>query len=422
MALILVGGSCVSNNNVDTKAAWISSIQRWLLHVERGPIRDVADSTYEPGRHTRHPYNPRSLSNMEMLPSSTVINMPMIFSSSDEDEDEVMQVPPELLGVRESGVLAGTEVCSMKSMEVEGPTRRVKPSVRAKAAYFEALIKSNTTAFVKVRLVPSLPRDYDAMFTGNLSFACTSQTSGCSMNTNTPPPIQCEASRVDSDDERAVNAESSARFSTLELASLRTMRRSPSADGYSEVQLTLRLPNAKRRAEAAPEVPHPEPTTDASAAEMDTLRARVVSLEASLARRETECENLMRIVRELTESRGKAVSARAALSERYADLQGEYARSVRVAELSRAVSRKHMEITARERESLREARTELRVLRASTSRLAAQADRAAEENAMLRQRLSVLERLDDAAASLAARGSLTGSPITHARWQLAETY
>ncbi len=51
----------------------------------------------------------------------------------------------------------------------------------------------------------------------------------------------------------------------------------------------------------------------------------------------SEIANLMGVVRELTESRSKAVSQRASLAERYNDLQNEYHRMLRIADLSRTV-------------------------------------------------------------------------------------
>ena len=51
----------------------------------------------------------------------------------------------------------------------------------------------------------------------------------------------------------------------------------------------------------------------------------------------SECENLMRVVRELAQSRTKAVSQRASLAERYGELQQEYSRMLRIADLSRTV-------------------------------------------------------------------------------------
>ena len=47
--------------------------------------------------------------------------------------------------------------------------------------------------------------------------------------------------------------------------------------------------------------------------------------------------NLQQVVRELSESRAKAVGGRASLVERYQELQREYHRCVRVADLSRTV-------------------------------------------------------------------------------------
>lgn len=37
-----------------------------------------------------------------------------------------------------------------------------------------------------------------------------------------------------------------------------------------------------------------------------------------------ECENLMRVVRELTESRSKLVAGKSIMAERFAELQAEY--------------------------------------------------------------------------------------------------
>ena len=51
----------------------------------------------------------------------------------------------------------------------------------------------------------------------------------------------------------------------------------------------------------------------------------------------SEVDNLRGVVRELTESRSKAVSQRAVLAEKYAELQQEYHRMLRIADLSRTV-------------------------------------------------------------------------------------
>ena len=55
-----------------------------------------------------------------------------------------------------------------------------------------------------------------------------------------------------------------------------------------------------------------------------------------------ECENLMRVVRELTASRAKLVAGKSAMAERFAELQAEYIKVLRIAELSRAASRSNL--------------------------------------------------------------------------------
>lgn len=60
-----------------------------------------------------------------------------------------------------------------------------------------------------------------------------------------------------------------------------------------------------------------------------------------------ECESLMRVVRELTENRSKLVCARTNLAEKLAEMQHEYMRSVRIADLSRVVSKENVAKTAK---------------------------------------------------------------------------
>ena len=55
-----------------------------------------------------------------------------------------------------------------------------------------------------------------------------------------------------------------------------------------------------------------------------------------------ECENLMRVVRELTASRSKLVAGKSIMAERFAELQQEYIKVLRIAELSRAASRSNL--------------------------------------------------------------------------------
>ena len=55
-----------------------------------------------------------------------------------------------------------------------------------------------------------------------------------------------------------------------------------------------------------------------------------------------ECENLTKVVRELTQGRSKLVAGRAIQAERLAELQHEYERVLRIADLSRSLSKENM--------------------------------------------------------------------------------
>ena len=50
----------------------------------------------------------------------------------------------------------------------------------------------------------------------------------------------------------------------------------------------------------------------------------------------------MRVVRELTASRSKLVAGKSVMAERFAELQQEYIKVLRIAELSRAASRSNL--------------------------------------------------------------------------------
>lgn len=69
-----------------------------------------------------------------------------------------------------------------------------------------------------------------------------------------------------------------------------------------------------------------------------------------------ECESLMRVVRELTENRSKLVCARTNLAEKLAEMQHEYMRLMRVADLSRIVSKENVAKTAKVMKALKQVR------------------------------------------------------------------
>ena len=69
-----------------------------------------------------------------------------------------------------------------------------------------------------------------------------------------------------------------------------------------------------------------------------------------------ECESLTRVVRELTENRSKLVCARTNLAEKLAEMQHEYMRLMRVADLSRVVSKENVAKTAKVMQTLKQVR------------------------------------------------------------------
>ena len=64
----------------------------------------------------------------------------------------------------------------------------------------------------------------------------------------------------------------------------------------------------------------------------------------------------MRVVRELTENRSKLVCARTNLAEKLAEMQHEYMRLMRVADLSRLVSKENVAKTAKVMKTLKQVR------------------------------------------------------------------
>lgn len=115
---------------------------------------------------------------------------------------------------------------------------------------------------------------------------------------------------------------------------------------------------------------------------------------AAFKRRSGECENLMRVVRELTESRKKAVLQRASLTERYAELQSEYARSLRIADLSRTVSKENLARTSRTRTELRRVQSELHATKSHAQQITEKHKKVRVENLLLKEKVTLLERFD----------------------------
>ncbi|KAL6776484.1 hypothetical protein ACKKBG_A21320 [Auxenochlorella protothecoides x Auxenochlorella symbiontica] len=225
--------------------------------------------------------------------------------------------------------------CSEGEPSLQGPRPRESPGVRAKAAFFEALIKSNTTALVRCSAPDSPLPDHDA----------------------------CPDFPEDDGD---------------------PSDRCPSSPGYSEVTMTLRLP---RRARS----PAPRPLPDA---DREALAVRLAALEAALARRSAECDNLTRVVRELSEGRVKTVCARAVLAEKHAELAAEYHRMQRIADLSRTVSKENLAKTSKTLKALRQVQQELYATKKRAQALEERNRKIKDENLALREKVGLLERYD----------------------------
>ena len=99
-----------------------------------------------------------------------------------------------------------------------------------------------------------------------------------------------------------------------------------------ELLLTASKPTNSKRAcnRSIGRVPHALPSV---------LQLQAI---ATILLQAQECENLMRVVRELTASRSKLVAGKSVMAERFAELQAEYIKVLRIAELSRAASRSNL--------------------------------------------------------------------------------
>lgn len=240
------------------------------------------------------------------------------------------------------------------------PSVLERASVRTKAAYFEALIHSNTTAHI----------------------VCSADGAQHCHNFGCPPGADDEG------DEAAVDGW------------LQDAGAASSSAGYSEVHMILRMPRA-----APPQQVQPAAGPYGTAEEMEALieqlrgelslkeQQRQAAVEAYM-RRTREVSNLQRVVQELTESRKQAVMKAASLSERYSELQAEYHRSLRIADLSRSVSKENMAKTSRTRTELRRVQLELHTTKSHASRMSEKEKKARLENALLKEKVTLLERLD----------------------------
>lgn len=115
---------------------------------------------------------------------------------------------------------------------------------------------------------------------------------------------------------------------------------------------------------------------------------------SALACKTQECESLMRVVRELTESRSKLVCTRTNLAEKLVEIQHEYMRLMRVADLSRVVSKENVAKTAKVMQTLKQVQDESARQQHLIGYFKERNKNLKDENLELKERVCLLERLD----------------------------
>lgn len=162
----------------------------------------------------------------------------------------------------------------------------------------------------------------------------------------------------------------------------------PSADldqEHHEVQLTIRIPRPSSGAVTK---------ADDLVKEVQLKeRQRQAALRALNAKTQ-EAEDLLCVVRELTESRNKLTSFRAIQGERLADLQHEYMRVSRVADLSCALSRENIAKAGQLTQRLNQVEEELARQKLINQQTKDRYARLKMDNMDLREKICLLERLD----------------------------
>ncbi|KIZ01998.1 hypothetical protein MNEG_5961 [Monoraphidium neglectum] len=123
-------------------------------------------------------------------------------------------------------------------------------------------------------------------------------------------------------------------------------------------------------------------------------------LREALTKKETECEHLRQIIKELSISRARVQKNKVEMEESYAALQKEYLRVVKVSELARTVSQQSLSRSHTMRKELQAAHD---AASRASRRGAAAADKARRlkaANCELRQRLAAVEALAARAGAL----------------------
>eukprot|EP00878_Enallax_costatus_P003865 GHUV01004082.1.p1 GENE.GHUV01004082.1~~GHUV01004082.1.p1 ORF type:complete len:248 (+),score=67.73 GHUV01004082.1:276-1019(+) len=128
--------------------------------------------------------------------------------------------------------------------------------------------------------------------------------------------------------------------------------------------------------------------------EVDEPQATEVSfLKTAYNKKERECEHLRQIIKELSQSRSKAHKTKVDLEEQFAGLQKEYYRVLKVADLARTVSQQSVSRASSLKQELSAAQDQLRRTRRRAASAEKQATDLRDENAALKQKLLLMEKI-----------------------------
>lgn len=116
-------------------------------------------------------------------------------------------------------------------------------------------------------------------------------------------------------------------------------------------------------------------------------------VKEAYAKKERECEHLRQIIKELSQSRCRVQRTKVELEEQFAALQKEYFRVVKVSELARTVSQQAVGRSSSLKQELSSAQDQLRRTRRRAAAADAKAAALRDENAVLKQKLLLLEQL-----------------------------
>lgn len=307
--------------------------------------------------------SPAAVVDMEPLNSGSSCS-----SLCSETEDALQLASPSSSGISGIAPQVAANGLQLSSIELAAHPREPLPcgAVRSKVAAFEALCQANTTVHIQCSA-----EDVQQI----CSYPVPECSHGNALANQQQPQQDAVMRRADSGEDAA-----------------------DSWQEFSEVHMVIRLPLPRNSSSSSG-------GKYGSAAEMEALieqlqgalllkeRERKAAADAC-ARRSGECENLQRVVREMSESRAKAVSQRALLAEKYAELQQEFHRMLRIADLSRTVSKENMANTSRTRTELRRVQLELHATKNHAQSLNEKNKKVRVENILLKEKVSLLERLE----------------------------